>query len=107
MVGCIWHYTGISKSICTLHNNAEANGIKSAFVAVLFSDTGTGHTLNAFNTTDKELVYVDCTGITGEESLRKWWYRESYATELDKIAYLQKGKEYGLLSIDISKIFVL
>ena len=51
-----------------LHNNAEAAGIKCAYVSVSatgISDDGVpyeGHALNAFNTTDKGLIYIDSTG---------------------------------------------
>lgn len=44
-----------------LHNNAEAAGIRAAWVRIDFYYTDEGHALNAFNTTDKGLVYVDVT----------------------------------------------
>jgi peptidoglycan hydrolase CwlO-like protein len=44
-----------------VHNNAEAAGIRAAEVQVWFSNSMTGHALNAFITTDYGLVYVDCT----------------------------------------------
>ena len=44
-----------------LHNNAEAKGIRAAFVAVHF-DTGVPHAINAFKTVDQDLVYIDATG---------------------------------------------
>jgi myosin heavy subunit len=44
-----------------VHNNAEATGIRSAEVQVWFTNSFTGHALNAFLTTDYGLVYVDCT----------------------------------------------
>jgi hypothetical protein len=47
-----------------VHNNAEAAGIKAALVAVEFTDSTTDHACNAFQTTDKGLVFVDCTGET-------------------------------------------
>ena len=46
-----------------LHNNAEANGIRSAWVAVEFLGDVEGHALNAFSTTDKGLIYIDNTGL--------------------------------------------
>ncbi len=76
-----------------LHNNAEAAGIKTAFVAVHFEDREIGHALNAFRTTDKGLIYVDNTGTD------EWLYKQGYPTEWDKIAYLAKGKEYGVISL--------
>jgi len=48
----------------TLHNNAESNGIKNALVGCDFTQ-GVGHAFNQFNTTDKGIVYIDCTGIPG------------------------------------------
>lgn len=44
----------------TVHNNAEAAGIKCAWVAVDFVDDNEGHACNAFNTTDRGLIYIDC-----------------------------------------------
>ena len=74
-----------------LHNKAEAQGIKATFVAVNFRGKEVGHALNAFKTTDKGLVYVDCTG--GRLSIRRT------SLERDKIAYVVKGKEYGSISL--------
>lgn len=45
----------------TIHDKAEWYGIKAHIVILIFSD-GSGHLLNAFNTTDQGLIYVDCTG---------------------------------------------
>ena len=58
---------------------------RAAFVAVLFSDNEAGHALNAFRTTDRGLVYVDCTG-RGFESLtfEERVYEQRYPAELDK-----------------------
>lgn len=42
-----------------LHNNAEDAGWRCAYVCVDLSIGG--HALNAFETTDKGLVYIDCT----------------------------------------------
>lgn len=81
-----------------LHNNAEAAGIKAAFVAVLYQDEEEGHALNAFRTTDKGLVYVDCTGPTPRQRLYEQLYQSP--REWDRIAYVKKGEEYGMVSID-------
>jgi len=45
-----------------VHNNAEAAGIRTAWVGIDFEGEEIGHALNAFETTDKGLVYIDCTG---------------------------------------------
>ena len=58
-----------------VHNNAEAAGIRAAWVGIDFQGEQIGHALNAFETTDKGLVYVDCT-------------------ELDTTAHVVRGEEY-------------
>lgn len=63
-----------------VHNNAEAAGIRAAWVGVNFKDNDEGHALNAFETTDKGLVYIDCVG----------W---------DTIAYVEEEREYGRIDI--------
>jgi hypothetical protein len=74
-----------------VHNNAEQAGIKAAYVSIklgpcAYYPISGGHALNAFETTDKGLVYIDCTG---------------YMTSMnaDKIIDLQLGKEYVPKSI--------
>lgn len=91
----------------TLHDNAEARGIKAAFVAVEFTDAsvdysvydpGTGpltpspspdlgHGLNLFNTVDKGPVYVDASSPYG-------------GTSGDRIAYVAEGKEFNEIDLD-------
>jgi len=44
-----------------VHNNGEADGIRAAYASVYFYEKDRGHACNAFNTTDKGLVFVDCT----------------------------------------------
>ncbi|WP_367343760.1 hypothetical protein [Methanomethylovorans sp.] len=63
-----------------LHNNAEQAGIRAAVVTIFWYNNSTGHALNAFETTDKGLTFVDCTGS-------------------DSIAYVEKDKNYGTISI--------
>lgn len=99
-----YHYS-YSSFICgdfaeLLHNNAEQAGIRAALVVVHFT-VGKPHALNAFYTSDRRLVYVDCTG----EGLRgftfeDWKYERAYPIDWDKIAYIIEGKEYGLISLD-------
>jgi hypothetical protein len=53
--------------VCTnyavaLHDNSEGNGIHCGFVCVSFNDADIPHALNAFQTTDEGLVFVDDTG---------------------------------------------
>ncbi|MBE0481659.1 MAG: CAP domain-containing protein [Dehalococcoidia bacterium] len=80
-----------------LHNRAEEAGIRAAYVSVRLEGEP-GHALNAFNTTDRGRVFIDCTGrglnapgaaSNGDDPL-------SY----DKVAYIAVGREYGLIGID-------
>ena len=64
-----------------IHNNAEAAGIKAAWVSVDFEDECVGHACNAFNTTDKGLVFIDCT-------------------ESDSWAHCEIGEEYQPYALD-------
>jgi hypothetical protein len=81
-----------------LYNNAEAQGIRAAWVIIRFSDTLELHALNAFQTTDKGLVYVDCTGK--EEGVVCLRGVSCMPTDWDKIAYVEVGKELGFISLD-------
>ncbi len=84
-----------------LHNNAEASGIRAAFVGVDFRADEEAHALNAFNTTDKGLVYVDCTSGSSSTAIAEPTDSEAgKACAHDKIAYVVEGNEYGLMSID-------
>jgi hypothetical protein len=83
-----------------LHNNAEVSGIKAAYVSVDFI-VGEGHAINTFNTTDKGLVYVDCTrGFSAPIIAELTVSEKKEDREHDKIAYVVEGNEYGLISID-------
>ena len=88
-----------------LHNRAEAAGIKTAYVSVEFAE-GPAHALDAFNTTDRGLVYIDCTG-PGFQSPTFGNSSDSqdiYA-EYDKVAYIEIGQPYGLISLDKATSF--
>jgi hypothetical protein len=49
-----------------LHNNAEKAGIKAGWCGA----NGCYHAFNMFNTTDRGLVYIDCTGVPGGFTLQ-------------------------------------
>jgi len=67
----------------TVHNNAEAAGIRTAAVFIRFKE-GPGHAINAFLTTDRGLVYIDSTG----SDVRLW-------ASLDRIVREMKiGQDY-------------
>lgn len=75
-----------------VHNNAEAAGIRAGWVALTFTGTDEGHALNSFETTDRGLIYIDCTNGDSEDSETSSW---------DTVAYIETGKRYGILNIDI------
>jgi hypothetical protein len=90
-----------------VHNNAEAAGIRAASVSVDFKGDEVGHALNAFDTIDKGLVYIDCTGQGFEEKLN---FHPEYTDEgvtfvddnpesWDAVAYVEMGREYGLIPL--------
>lgn len=80
-----------------LHNNAEAAGIRAAWVALDFDGNSDGHAVNAFNTADRGLVYIDSTGEKlGEVSVNNG------AESWDKVAYIAMGEDYGLVSLDVA-----
>ena len=93
-----------------VHNNAEAGGIRAAWVSIEFEGDEIGHALNAFETTDRGLVYVDCTGgnVGGVERLRELIKASSdtvpspQPTSWDSIAYVETGREYGLIYLDVA-----
>ncbi|MFZ2499106.1 MAG: hypothetical protein ACP5N0_10605 [Methanosarcina sp.] len=66
-----------------VHNNAEKKGYKAAWVTIEFKDVNGGHACNAFNTKDKGIVYIDCTGSYPHKS-GNW----------DTIVKMQVGKQY-------------
>ena len=57
--------------------------MRSAYVEIGFS-AGDGHALNAFDTTDEGLIYVD-------------------DTEADYIAYIEMGQPYGIIPLEAVK----
>ncbi len=81
-----------------LHNNAERAGIKAAYVSIAFADDPVGHAMNAFNTTDRGLVYVDDTPST---NIRE----EDKALNADKVAYIELGQRYGIVALQVAKGF--
>lgn len=84
--------------ICTdfaedVHNNAEAAGIRAAWVGVDFEDKTEGHALNAFETTDRGLVFIDCTGVG-------LWDEVGDRTCWDRRAYVAVGQPYQVSYLD-------
>ena len=83
----------------TLHNNAEVVGIRTAFVVLLESD----HCLNAFETTDEGLIYIDCTGKSSKTSFPTVPVKVGTFGDVsswDKVAYIQVGRPLGFISLE-------
>ena len=77
-----------------VHNNAEKAGFRAAWVALGLSDYPDGHACNAFMTTNKGLVFVDCTG--GKLSIQ---IGKQSSVNHDKIAYICIGKDCGMITL--------
>ncbi|MDW7732289.1 MAG: hypothetical protein SCH66_07655 [Methanolobus sp.] len=73
-----------------LHNNAEKAGIRAAYVSVEYHDLPKGHAINAFQTSDKGLTFIDCTGAQ---------FPLGELDSFDKVAYIEEDKDYGIVSI--------
>ena len=95
-----------------VHNNAEAAGIRAAWVSLQIEGSDKGHALNAFDTIDMGLVYIDCTGqsFSSKLNLRLVETEEGFSfvsegpTNWDAVAYVEIGKEYGLIPITKAKV---
>lgn len=89
-----------------VHNNAEAAGIRAAWVSIELEGKDEGHVCNAFETRDRGLVYIDCTG--GVKDAGRITKQVTTDTEpqlsqeksWDTIAYVEIGKEYGRIHIN-------
>ena len=66
-----------------VQNNAERAGIRAAYVAIDLSSGN--HALNAFKTTDRGLVFIDCTGLLASEP---------GPSNCDKTVDVRLGKRY-------------
>ena len=72
-----------------LHNNAEAHGIRAAYVQVEFADGSVGHAMNAFITTDYGLQFIDATGSGYEND----------TSGHDKMCFIGEGKPLQCIGI--------
>jgi len=66
-----------------IHNNAERLGIRTAVVILDFYEDNDGHALNAFLTTDRGLIFIDCTnsGIGNSDAIATIEVDETYHLE--------------------------
>ena len=85
-----------------LHNRAEYYGFRTAFVVVEF-ETGEPHALNAFDTIDYGLIYVDCTG-KGQFDMPVTDTEFAPVEHWDKIAYIKEGEKFSLISLGYTEM---
>jgi hypothetical protein len=76
-----------------VHNSAEAAGIRAAWVGIDIEGEAEGHAINAFQTTDRGLVFIDCTGVG-------LWDNEEDRTCWDRRAYVEVGQSYQVAYLD-------
>lgn len=96
-----------------LHNNAERAGIRAGWVAIHFADDSVGHALNVFETTNAGLVFIDNTGgipiietsTISEDSFTSTNEESSCAITHDKKAYVQIGRQLGVIGLDVPASF--
>jgi hypothetical protein len=81
--------------VCTdfaqmLQNHAEEAGWRCAWVCIEFSGQSASHALNAFQTTDRGLVFIDDTGATTGED---------HPSNMDKTVNVTVGQSYTPVSL--------
>ncbi len=83
-----------------VQNNAQKEGIRGAIVYIeLGSPSNAGHALNAFETSDRGMVYIDCGGLLSEAL---FWQK---STESEPISYdtiinnFEVGRYYKPVSV--------
>jgi len=70
-----------------VHNNAESAGIRAAYVHIWTATIR--HAFNAFKTTDRGLVFIDCVGRIEPEPGRSY----------DRVVDVQLGGNYACRSL--------
>ena len=97
--------SGATPFVCSdfaeiVHNNAEEAGIRAAYLSIDFEEGSIGHAINAFETLDQGLVYIDCTGQSFYSELEEGDVitMESW----DKVAYIENGCKYGVISLNMA-----
>ena len=87
----------------TIHNNAEIHGIRAGYVTIELSSSTIGHAIDVFNTTDRGLVFIDDTGEESQTQISSPGSVSFGITDsCDKVAYLEKGKPYGSISLNVA-----
>lgn len=79
-----------------LHNNAEARGIRAAYVDLGLAGEEVHHATNAFRTTNYGLIFIDDTGAGYQAVMPGREAPGSY----DKICFVHEGDPYECLGIE-------
>jgi len=79
----------------TVHDNAEANGIRAGIAVVSCLGKDYKYVINVFETIDRGKIFIDCTGPYMSDNSQNASY--------DKVAYIKVGSEYGV--IDLQTVF--
>jgi len=82
-----------------LHNDAEAQGIRAAWVAIDFYGEDTGHAATAFMTTDRGLVIID---DTSSNDIARQNIGDTSINSFDKVAYISIGQDYGVVPLEVA-----
>jgi hypothetical protein len=80
-----------------VHNNAEAAGIRAGYVSIDWINGDIGHAIDAFQTTDQGLVFIDCTGQSQYSQVEDGQDNVTLGS-WDKMAYVVAGRKYGVIS---------
>jgi hypothetical protein len=81
-----------------LHNNAEAAGIRAGYVSIDWVSGDIGHAIDAFQTTDQGLIFIDCTGKSDYSQVEDGDNNVTLGS-WDKVGYLVVGRKYGVISL--------
>ena len=82
-----------------LHNDAEAQGIRAAWVAIDFYGEDTGHAATAFMTIDRGLVIID---DTSSNDIARQNIGDTSINSFDKVAYISIGQDYGVVPLEVA-----
>ncbi|XUX00449.1 MAG: hypothetical protein TUN42_00275 [Dehalogenimonas sp.] len=82
-----------------LHNDAEAGGIRAAWVAIDFYGENVGHAATAFMTIDRGLVIID---DTSSYDVARQDISSNAVGSFDKVAYIAIGQDYGVVPLEVA-----
>lgn len=78
-----------------VHNNAESSGIICGFVLVDLAGSK-DHACNVFNTTDRGLVFIDCTGFDSTVDMIIGQMYQPHSLDGDGVDPIEKLEDYQI-----------